>query len=195
MSVLGVQRTHDALACPTPSARQVAVLITLALVAACSSPVNDGRANTSKSGTSPRWRNWSMVEAEIYFAALDSLLTQRFAPDSAWEVIDTVYWWPLANPRPRVPLEETPVALRQVGRESRRVVTLTAFEDAVSRDGAPRSSGPVVIFGPIDMVGENQALFRVNVYLGVHGQELSRVRCQRINGAWKVIEVAPEVST
>jgi hypothetical protein len=140
-------------------------------------------------------RDWSMVQAEIYFAALDTLLTRRFASDTIWHVVDAIYWWPLAVRLPQVRLEDTPVGLPVVGRENGRTIDLVSFQDGVAPDGRPRFAGPIMVLGPIDMLGENDALFRVNLYLGPNGQELRRMRCRLVDGKWRVVEAAPEVST
>ena len=141
-----------------------------------------------------RWRNWGTIEAEIYFAVLDSLLSRRYGGDSVWYVVDSIYWWPLGTPRPRLGLEGTPAALLVVARERERAVDLVSYDQAIDSDGARRVPGPVVIFGPIDMYGSNEALLRFNLYLGLNGQEMSRIRTTLSPDGWEIVEIAPEVS-
>lgn len=170
--------------------RDVAGIAVWVLALACSAESSRGApASQAKS-----WRNWGMVEAEIYFSAMDTLVAKQ-ERDGKWFVADSIYWWPLAVPRPRVSLEATPVGLSAVGRENKREITLIPFQKGVATDGARLVVGPLLILGPIDMIGEDEALFRVNLYLGRNGQELNRVRSKLVNGRWTVVEISPEVMT
>jgi hypothetical protein len=135
------------------------------------------------------------VQAEIYFSAMDTMLSQRFPSDSAWYVADTIYWQPLLFTAPHVSLEDAPAALEQIGRERHRNITLVELQKAIARNGVRVVHGPLVIFGPIDMLGEDDALFRVNLYLGLNGQELTRVRSRLVDGRWRVVEISLESST
>lgn len=175
------------------SARQALMLAGALALTSCKSRGGDTSAAGSTEGQD-QWRNWGMVEAEVYFSALDTLLAKRFPSETRY-VADSVYWWPLAARHPNVPLEAAPPALRAVGRAGGRTISYVAFNQAVAEDGSRLVQGPVVLLGPIDMLGEDHALFRVNLYLGLNGQELNRVRARRIAGRWKVVEIAPEVAT
>jgi hypothetical protein len=155
-------------------------------VGSCSSA---SQANGDASG------NWAVTEAEIYLSAMDSLLAGRFPKDSVWFVADTIYWWPMSGPRPHLALEETSAALRIIGREQGRSIVIVPLDEAIAHDGSRRVPGPLVILGPIDMLNQDGAQFRVNLYLGLHGQELNRFRCRRLGGKWRVVEVSHERAT
>jgi hypothetical protein len=167
----------------------------LVVIAACTSQERQDAASAENSRENTSWRNWGTVEAEIYFSGLDTLLAQRFADDTVWYVVDTLYWWPFVARRPRVGLEATSINLTAIGRERGRRIRLVTFDEAIAQNGTRRLAGPVVILGPIDMLGEDHALFRLNLYLGLNGQELRRLRCRRVGDRWTVVEDAPEVAS
>lgn len=178
--------------------RRLAVALAPAIlvaIAGCRSQERQDAASTENARENIPWRNWATVEAEIYYSGLDTLLARRFADDTVWYVVDTLYWWPFAARRPSVALEATSINLIAIGRERGRRIRLVTFQEAIARNGTRRLAGPVVILGPIDMLGEDHALFRLNIYLGLNAQELRRLRCRRLGGRWTVVEESPEVAS
>jgi len=171
---------------PAATGRSALALACLVGVASCSSKAP---SNGDSSG------DWGAAPAEIYLSALDTVLAGRFSSDSAWYVADTIYWWPLSGPRPHLALEGTSHLLGVIGREQGRRIVIVPLRDAIGEDGTRRVPGPLVILGPIDMLSWDGAEFRVNLYLGVHGQELYRLRCQRVGTNWRVVNMLTELST
>lgn len=169
-------------------------------VLGCRASPQSGVASTPEREAA-QWRNWRVVEAEVYYSAIDSVIggpTFRlggFQTDTV-HVLDTVIWYPLqVDQRFEAALEPVTPALPLIAGRAGRFIRFVSRDQAFSANGGIRTSSPVLIYGPIDMAGDDVAIFRLNVYGGLNAQEMARYRVRLAEGEWSVVEVMPEAAS
>jgi len=125
------------------------------------------------------------MDPQIYAAALDTLRHTLGLPnDSVLAVLPVTYWSPFAT---ATGISSTPLgaitpylifAAKDVGQPVRLVAL-----DSVLRHGGTFSQ-PFVAFGPIDLLGYDEADFRALAYGAQRGQTEYHLRVHWSRGGW-----------
>ena len=181
------------------SFRKLACISSVAAVAlACSRTEPATRSQDDAPGSSAR--SWTAFgdDAALYLAAIESLRVRpAVAGRSPLRVADSVYWWPFVEPSGITrALGPVPVDLPHQ-RAGAQVLSLSVapLTELVTRDGRVHGTGAVVILGPIDYAGLDEAVVRVSVYLGPNGQSLYRVLLRRVGGGWQAQLIQVELQS
>jgi hypothetical protein len=179
--------------------RTIACVSCVAAVAlGCSKTEPSARSQAEAPGRAAR--SWTAFgdDAALYLAVIESLRVRPAVEGrSPLRIADSVYWWPFVEPSgARRALGPVPVDLRHQGTGAQpQSLSVGPLEELVTRDGRVQGSGPVLVLGPIDYAGLDEAVVRVSVYLGPNGQSLYRIHLRRVNGGWQAQVVQVELQS
>jgi hypothetical protein len=176
---------------PRAAGKLLQTCVLLAGVLACGSDALPDRAEHDSDDT------WLGREAEIYVMALDTLESMTRArwrtPDSAtsFRVLNTIHWWPMVSSENVLPVTLGPAPLLLSHEITLRHLPfrVVSLQDAVLRNGDLTKGPPLVILGPIDYVGRDEALVSMNLYMGPNGQGVYVIMMRKSDTGWKAAAI------
>ncbi|HEY3934455.1 MAG TPA: hypothetical protein VGL65_07520 [Gemmatimonadales bacterium] len=129
------------------------------------------------------------IDAIVYGAVVDSLIVDPNAytsrPTAQARIMNGIYWYPWIQDGRAIGarLGPAPGLILSVGQG--RIPTSSVDEPEVRRTS--RSGGnPIFVLGPIDWLGDDEALVRIGVWNPKLGFELFRSELRRVRGKWTV---------
>jgi len=134
------------------------------------------------------------LDASVYLAAIDTVLREREALFRASEpntvtVLGGTYAWPMLATDDTLPPDLGPLPIVMPSLGSRRGLTIRLA------DTPSTATRPFFILGPLDYMGADRAMLRVNLVHTETGQVLYRLIVRRTGGAWRAEWVMIELQS